>query len=57
MIGEDIKYTKSNTCNKLVPRRGGSWKTFNTTNLVYHLKSKHRKEFDKSQDIRKNKEA
>ena len=32
-------------------------KSFNITNLVNHLKSKHRKEFDKFQDIRKNKEA
>ena len=40
-----------------IPRRGGSTKSFNTTNLVNHLKSKHREEFDKFQDIRKNKEA
>ena len=57
VIAEDIKYAKCNTCNKLVPRGGGSMKSFNTTNLVNHLKSKHREEFNKFQDIRKNKEA
>ena len=57
VIAEDIKYAKCNTCNELVPRGGGSMKSFNTTNLVNHLKSKHHEEFDKFQDIRKNKEA
>ena len=57
VIAEDIKYAKCNTCNELVPRGGGSMKSFNTTNLMNYLKSKHREEFDNFQDIRKNKEA
>ena len=42
VIAEDIKYAKCNTFNELVPRGGGNMKSFNTTNLVNHLKSKHR---------------
>ena len=54
MIAEDIKYAKCNTCNELVPRGGGSMKSFNTTNLVNHLKSKHREEFRILERIKKH---
>ena len=54
VIAEDIKYAKCNTCKELVPRGGSSTKSFNTTNLVNNL---NREEFDKFQDIGKNKEA
>ena len=35
------------TCNEEISRGGSNTKTFNTTNLVYHLRTRHPEEFSK----------
>ena len=57
VIADDIKYAKCNACDELVGRGGASTKTFNTTNLVNHLKARHGEEFQKFQKIKKDKET
>ena len=57
VIAEDIKYAKCRSCDELVARGGVSTKGFNTTNLVNHLKSNHRLEYEKFQQIKMNKKA
>ena len=44
MVCEDTRQAKCNTCGQTVSR-GGTLKTFNTTNLVQHLKAKHPTEY------------
>ena len=43
-VAEDSHYAICNvaTCNESVSRGGQTTKTFNTSNMVYHLKSKHK---------------
>ena len=38
-VGEDSKYSICNSCGESVSHGGKTTKTFNTTNLVYHMKS------------------
>ena len=57
VIAVDVKYAKCSTCGELIARGGASMKAFNTMNLVNHLKLKHRKKFEKFEEIRKNKET
>ena len=45
MVCEDTRQAKCNTCGQTVSRGGGTLKTFNTTNLVQHLKAKHPTEY------------
>ena len=40
-IQEDSRFASCNTCKQSVSCDGKSAKTFNTTNLMLHLKSKH----------------
>ena len=40
-VGEDTKVATCKACNQSVSIGGISTKTFNTTNLVHHLKTKH----------------
>lgn len=50
-IGEDSRYARCNECQASISRGGRTTKTFNTTNLVHHLQTKHGKlytEFQKS---------
>jgi len=56
VIADNNKYAKCNTCDELVARGGANMKTFNTTNLVNHLKVRHSEKFQKFQ-IKKDKEA
>ena len=45
MVCEDTRQAKCNTCGQTVSCGGGTPKTFNTTNLVQHLKAKHPTEY------------
>ena len=38
---EDSRFAVYNSCSKLVSRGGKNTKTYNTTNLVHHLKATH----------------
>ena len=40
-IGEDSKFAVCSVCGQKVSRGGTSTKTFNTSNLVSHLKTQH----------------
>jgi len=53
VIADGIKYAKCNACDELVGRGDATTKTFNTTNLVNHLKARHGEEFQKFQKIKK----
>ena len=44
-VAEDSRYVLCNSCNEKVSRGGKTTKTFNTTNLVYHLKNKHAEQY------------
>ena len=58
-VAEDSKYAICNSCGESISRGGKTTKTFNTTNLVYHMKSKHidlHSEYDKKCDTAKGKE-
>ena len=39
-VAEDTKFAKCKNCTELVTRGGDNTKSFNTTNLVHHLKTK-----------------
>ncbi|XP_041843803.1 zinc finger BED domain-containing protein 4-like [Melanotaenia boesemani] len=41
----DIKFASCNTCDGKIPRGGSTAKTFNTTNLIRHLKNNHLAEY------------
>lgn len=54
-VGEDSRYAICKTCAQSVSRGGKNAKTFNTSNLVQHLKSKHQdnyKEFEKHKALK-----
>ena len=42
-VGEDSRFALCKTCGQKVSR-GGTTKTFNTSNLISHLNIKHREE-------------
>ena len=48
-VNKDAHYEVCNVCQISISRGGKNIQTFNTTNLVQHLKSKHIDEFKKSQ--------
>ena len=56
-IAEDTKFAKCKNCTELVARGGDNTKSFNTTNLVHHLKTKHSEEFSKLLEMKKKKES
>ena len=41
-VDEDTKYALCNECKRRISRRGTTTKNYNITNLVSHLKTKHR---------------
>jgi len=47
MIKPDAHFVECNTCKAEVSRGGKNSKTFNTTNIVNHLKAKHADEYKK----------
>ena len=48
-VKEDAHYAEYNICQLSISQGGKNTKTFNTTNLVQHLRSKHIAEFKKYQ--------
>ena len=56
-IAEDTKFAKCKNCTELVARGGDNTKSFNTTNLVHHLKTKHSEEFSQLLEMKKKKES
>jgi len=40
-LAEDTKFAVCNQCGELVSRGGGSTKSYNTSNLISHLRSQH----------------
>ena len=44
-VAEDTKYALCSACKQKVARGGSTTKSFNTSNLVSHLKSRHPVEF------------
>lgn len=45
-VAEDSRFAKCNTCKQEISRGGKTTKTFTTSNLVSHLKYKHKAEYD-----------
>jgi len=45
VISEDSKYARCNKFLELVAHGGNSAKSYNTSNLVYHLRSHHSREY------------
>ena len=56
VIGEDSKYMECNACGQKVSHGGRIMKTFNTSNLVGHLKSKHREEYKEFEKLKAGEE-
>ena len=54
IVGEDIRLAKCDDCGEHISRGGKTTSTYNTMNLVYHLKTKH---VDKFHDYPKLLEA
>ena len=54
---EDTKFAECNKCKDLVAHGGDTTKSFNTSNLVQHLKSKYAEEFSKFLQLKQEKEA
>ena len=48
-VAEDSRFAKCNVCKQEISRGGKTTKTFTTSNLVSHLKYKHKPEYDKYQ--------
>ena len=44
-VEEETKVAVCKVCSESVLRGGSTTKTFNTTNLVYHMKTKHHEQF------------
>ena len=53
---ENTKFAKCSVCLKEVPRGGHSTKSYTTTNLVNHLKSKHPEEYKNYEELKVTKE-
>ena len=56
-LSEDTKYAICKTCNMLVSRGGGTTKSYNTTNLVAHLKANHADEYAKFTELKTKKDS
>ena len=55
-IAEDSKFAKCKKCKELVVGSGDSAKSFNTTKLVHHIKTKHTEEFGQLMQMKKRKQ-
>ena len=49
-VAEDSKFAKYKVCKQEISRGGKTTKTFTTSNLVCHLKYKHKSEYDEYQE-------
>ena len=56
-LSEDTKYAICKACNMLVSRGGGTTKSYNTTNLVAHLKANHADEYAKFTELKTKKDS
>ena len=45
VVGDDTKFATCNVCQQPISRGGRNTKTYNTTNLVHHLKTKHGEQY------------
>ena len=45
VVGEDTKFALCRICKQFVLHGGCNTKTYNTTNLVHHLKAKHSEQY------------
>ena len=45
VVGEDSKFAICRVCEKSISRGGRNTKTYNTTNLVHHLRTKHNEQY------------
>ena len=50
-IAEDSRVVICRTCSDQISRGGGNTKTYNTTNLVYHLRTRHPEDFSKFKEV------
>ena len=55
-LAEDTKFAICSLCLKEVPRGGDNTKSYTTTNIVHHLKSKHPEEYKKYEELKAIKE-
>ena len=56
-LAEDTKYAVCKKCDQFVSRGGGTTKSYNTTNLVAHLKSNHSDEYLKFTELKSKKDT
>ena len=52
MTAENTKFATCSVCLKEVPHGGHSTKSYTTTNLVNHLKSKHPEEYKNYEELK-----
>jgi len=55
-VAEDTKFAEYNKCKDLVAPGRDSTKSFNATNLVQHLRSKHSEQYSKLVELKQKKE-
>ena len=55
-VTEDTKFTICSLCSKQVPRGGDNTKSYTTSNIVHHLKSKYPEEHKKYEELKAAKE-
>ena len=53
-VAEDSRLAKCKVCETEVPRGGQSTKSFTTTNLIHHLKTKHNEEYARYNRLKAN---
>ena len=55
-MAEDTKFAICSLCSKQVPRGGDNTKSYTTSNIVHHLKSKHPEEHKKYEELKATRE-
>ena len=56
-LAEDTKFATYNKCGKFIYQGGGSAKSYNTSNLVSHLRSQHPNKHTKLSKLKAEKES
>ena len=51
VVGEDTKFALCKICEQSVSHGGRTTKTYNTTNLVYHMKTKHSEQYTEFEKV------
>ena len=57
VVAEDTKFALCKKCTEFIARGGETTKSFNTSNLVYHLKTKHLEDFRRFLTLKETKES